>query len=143
MGILGMNIWIFLGVLLLIVEVLTTSFYAIFFGIGALITGILVYLGVVDDKAAQIGIFALSSMMSLYFFRRKLSEIFRKPENAFKEIVDEYAKVSIEILPGEEGKVFYRGADWIAYSAEGKAIEKNKKVLIKKIDGIKLIVEEL
>ena len=136
-----MTMWVVLGVGLLILEIFTTSFYSIFFGIGALVTALLVYLGVADDLTSQTVIFALSSMVSLLFFRKRILELFTKNNKEFKEIVDEFAKVSVEIPEEGEGKVFYRGSDWIAYQKEGKSIALHSKVLIKKIDGIKLIVE--
>ena len=65
----------------------------------------------------------------------------KKKEPDFKEFEDEIAKVSVEIPEGEDGKVFFRGTDWMAYDKNGKAIAKNTKVIIRKVDGIKLIVE--
>jgi membrane protein implicated in regulation of membrane protease activity len=121
---------------LLILEIFTTSFYAIFFGIGALVTSLFVYLGLAEELSTQIIIFVLSSIVSLLFFRKRILELFTKNSSEFKEIIDEYAKVSKEIPANGEGKVFYRGSD-------GKLIKEGTKVLIKKIDGIKLIVEEV
>lgn len=138
-----MTIWVVLGVGLLILEIFTVSFYSIFFGIGALVTAFLVYLGVADDLTSQIVIFGLSSMVSLLFFRKRILDLFTKSSKEFKEIVDEFAKVSVEIPAQGEGKVFYRGSDWIAYQKDGKSIALNAKVVIKKIDGIKLIVESV
>ena len=143
MEISGINIWVIIGVVLLILEIFTTSFYAIFFGIGALVTALFVYLGLAEEVPTQVIIFALSSIVSLLFFRKRILELFTKNGSEFKEIIDEYAKVSKEIPLNGEGKVFYRGSDWIAYRADGKSIQEGTKVLIKKIDGIKLIVEEV
>ncbi|MDT4875855.1 hypothetical protein FQZ97_1112530 [compost metagenome] len=135
------SIWIILGVALLITEVLSVSFYSIFFGIGALITALFIYLGFADDLTAQLLIFGVASMGSLLIFRKRLLEVFDKNSKEFKEIVDDFAKVSTPIPPHGEGKVFYRGADWIAYSNADQSIEKNARVRIRKIDGIKLIVD--
>ncbi len=143
MEISGINIWVIIGVVLLILEIFTTSFYAIFFGIGALVTALFVYLGLAEELPTQVIIFALSSIVSLLFFRKRILELFTKNSSDFKEIIDEFAKVSKEIPAHGEGKVIYRGSDWIAYRADGKSIQEGTKVLIKKIDGIKLIVEEV
>lgn len=139
----GLNIWVIMGVVLLVLEIFTTSFYAIFFGIGALVTALFVYLGFADELPTQVIIFALSSIVSLLFFRKRILELFTKNNSEFNEIVNEFAKVSKEIPVSGEGKVFYRGSDWIAYESDGKSILEGTKVLIKKIDGIKLIVEEV
>ncbi|OYU67096.1 MAG: hypothetical protein CFE22_06365 [Cytophagaceae bacterium BCCC1] len=143
MEISGINIWVIIGVVLLILEIFTTSFYAIFFGIGALVTALFVYLGLAEELTSQVIIFALSSIVSLLFFRKRILELFTKNSSEFKEIIDEFAKVSKVIPANGEGKVFYRGSDWIAYQVDGKSIEEGTNVLIKKIDGIKLIVEEV
>ncbi len=137
----GANLWIILGVALLIIEIFTVTFFAIFFGIGALLTGLLVSLGVLDDFTTQLVVFGLGSLISLYFFRNKIKELLKKKEPDFKEFEDEIAKVSVDIPEGEDGKVFYRGTDWMAYDKNGKAIAKNTKVIIRKVDGIKLMVE--
>ncbi len=134
------SLWVVVGVALLIAEILSVSFYSIFFGIGALITALFIYLGLADDLTAQLLIFGVASMGSLLIFRKKLLDVFNKNSREFKEIVDDFARVSAPIPPHGEGKVFYRGADWIAYSDADHGIEKNARVRIRRIDGIKLIV---
>jgi membrane protein implicated in regulation of membrane protease activity len=41
-----------------------------------------------------------------------------------------------------EGRIFYRGAEWMAVSNNNVPIEAGSKVTIVKADGIKLLVEE-
>lgn len=135
------SIWIILGVILLVAEVLSVSFYSIFFGIGALITALLIYMGIANDLTAQLLVFGVASMGSLLIFRKPLLGVFNKNAKEFKEIIDDFARVSAAIPPHGEGKVFYRGADWIAYSDADHSIEENARVKIRKIDGIKLIVD--
>ncbi|MBX2951274.1 MAG: NfeD family protein [Leadbetterella sp.] len=135
------SIWIVVGVALLIAEILSVSFYSIFFGIGALVTALFIYMGFADDITTQLVIFGIASMGSLLIFRQRLLEVFNKNAKEFKEIVDDFAQVSAPIPPHGEGKVFYRGADWIAYSDAEQSIEKNSRVKIRRVDGIKLIVD--
>jgi len=135
------SIWIVVGVALLIAEILSVSFYSIFFGIGALVTALFIYMGFADDITTQLVIFGIASMGSLLIFRQRLLEVFNKNAKEFKEIVDDFAQVSAPIPPHGEGKVFYRGADWIAYSDADQSIEKNSRVKIRRVDGIKLIVD--
>ncbi|MFS0488858.1 NfeD family protein [Leadbetterella byssophila] len=135
------SFWVVIGIALLIVEILSVSFYSIFFGIGGLVTALFVYIGLADEISAQLLVFGIASMASLFIFRKKLVELFDKNAKDFKEIVDDFAKVSSPIPPHGEGKVYYRGADWIAYSDSEHSIDKDARVKIRKIDGIKLIVE--
>lgn len=134
------TLWVVIGVTLLIVEVLSVSFYAIFFGIGALITALTTAMGLTDNLTSQLIIFAISSSASLFIFRKKLLDVFNKRTGEYKEIVDDFANVSHEIPANGEGKVFYRGSDWIAYTKTHESIKRNTRVKIVKIDGIKLEV---
>ena len=135
------SLWVIIGVALLVLELVSVSFYAIFFGIGALITSLVIYLGLADNLTAQLIIFGVSSLGSLLIFRKKLLEVFNKSDQKYVEIVDDYAKVSQRIPENGEGKVFYRGSDWIAYTKSDLTIEQDSKVKILRIDGIKLIVD--
>jgi membrane protein implicated in regulation of membrane protease activity len=58
----------------------------------------------------------------------------------YSEYVGQRALVAVSIPPGGEGKVKYRGSEWIAYSDEGAEIPAEAAVLIVAIDGIKLKV---
>jgi inner membrane protein len=137
------SFWIIFGVILLLIELFSITFFAMFFGIGALFTGVLVSFGVLDDLTAQIAIFAIASMLSVYFFRKKFKEIFNKKGKEYNEFEGEIAQVSLLIPENGEGKVYYRGTDWLAYSKNGNEIAKDTKVKINKVDGIKLIVEQI
>lgn len=136
----NVTIWIIIGVVMLIAEILSTSFYSIFFGVGAFITALFAYLGLLDDTASQLLVFCFSSVFSLALFRKKFKEFFFKGKESYTEFVNEQAKVSVEIPAGGEGKVFYRGAEWMAFSDSLSNILPDEKVIIKKIEGIKLFV---
>jgi hypothetical protein len=138
----NLEIWVILGVGLLIIEILSVSFFAVFFGVGALFTAVLTYFEFTNDWLSQIIAFLIVSVGSLLVFRKKILEsFFRKGEN-YSELLNERAKVSSAIPAKGEGKVFYRGSDWIAEGISGQAIAKGSTILIKKVDGIRLIVEE-
>lgn len=137
----AISIWIILGVGLLILEALTVSFYSLFFGIGALVTALLTYMDITTDTRSQLLVFGLASMASLLLFRKRLLHLFNKTDGEYSEFEGEVVNVSATIPANGEGKVFYRGADWIAYSSSGEKIDKNTKVKITKVDGIKLQVD--
>ncbi len=136
----AVEIWTILGVLLLVAEILAVSFFFMFFGVGALATALFTYLGICPDLFSQLVVFALVSVSSILLFRKQVLELFHKKGENFKEIIDEKATVSTEIPQNGTGKVFYRGADWLAESIDNQAIASGVTVKIKKIDGIKLLV---
>ena len=137
----AISVWVILGVGLLILEAVTVSFYSLFFGIGALATALLVYMDITPDTRSQLLVFGLASMASLLLFRKRLLILFNKTKHEYTEFEGEVVNVSATIPLEGEGKVFYRGADWIAYSSHDQKIDKNTKVKIVKVDGIKLKVE--
>lgn len=63
-------LWILIGLVLLISELFAPGLIALFFGIGALIVGLLVAVGVLDTLAAQLTVFALVSLAALFGLRR-------------------------------------------------------------------------
>jgi inner membrane protein len=138
----NLEIWVILGVALLIIEIFSVSFFAVFFGVGALATALLTYLKFTNDSIVQVVVFLTVSIVSLLFFRKQILASFHKKGEQYSELINEKAKVSTAIPAKGEGKVFYRGSDWIAEGISGQAIAKGSSILIKKVDGIKLMVEE-
>ncbi|AWV99008.1 NfeD family protein [Arcticibacterium luteifluviistationis] len=137
----SLEIWVILGVIFLLIEIFSVSFFAIFFGIGGLATALLTYLELTNDLVTQIIAFLLVSVGTLLVFRKQILAAFSKNSENYTELVNEKANVSADIPAKGEGKVFYRGSDWIAESVTDIAIPKGATVLIKKVDGIRLIVE--
>jgi membrane protein implicated in regulation of membrane protease activity len=136
------EIWVILGVALLILEIFSVSFFAIFFGVGAIVTALLTYLRLTIEVIPQIITFLVVSTGALLVFRKQILESFSKKSEQYSELLNEKAKVSMAIPAKGEGKVFYRGADWIAEALSESAIAKGATVLIRKVDGIRLLVEE-
>ncbi len=135
-------IWAIAGILLVLLELLTTSFFAVFLGVGALITALLTYLGITESLSVQIIFFSVFSGLSVFLFRNMARSLFaRAVKQQYSEYVGESAVVEESIEPGREGKVLYRGTVWIAYSGENKTIEKGSRVIIEEINGIKLKVK--
>ncbi len=137
-------IWAIIGIILIFVEVLTTAFVAVFFGIGALITALLVYLKIATGFEVQVIIFSTVSIISVMLFRNIAKHLFGiKAEKNYSEYAGDKAVVEEAIEPNKEGKVLYRGTIWIAYSSEDKRFEKGDTVIIEEVDGIKLRVKSL
>jgi membrane protein implicated in regulation of membrane protease activity len=136
------EIWVILGVALLVIEIFSVSFFAIFFGVGALVTALITYFGLTTEVVPQIITFLAVSIGALLVFRKQILESFSKKGEQYSELLNEKAKVSVAIPAKGEGKVFYRGADWIAGALSESAIDKGATVLIRKVDGIRLMVEE-
>lgn len=117
-------IWISIGLLLILSELLATSIIAVFLGLGALATGIALQLGWVESLTAQLVIFSLVSLTSLLFARRKLQAWFvgetRTPRNAsqhFQQEIGQRVQVIKDFQQGA-GRVRLNGVAWDALSEE-------------------------
>ncbi|SOE20577.1 hypothetical protein SAMN06298216_1065 [Spirosomataceae bacterium TFI 002] len=136
----NMEWWAIIGVALIIIEIFAVSFFFLFFGIGALATSLLAYTGIADDLSSQLIVFLLVSGVSILAFRKQVLESFRRKGENYQEMVKEKAKVSKTFENGE-GKVFFRGADWMAFTKSETEFKEGESVIITKVDGIKLEVK--
>ena len=140
-------IWIITGIALTVLEFIIPGVITIFFGFGALITGILsVFLDI--PLNGQLFIFLGSSVVSLIFFRKYLKSIFvgYKQDNPdttrnISEHVGKQAVARSKISPNRRGTVLYNGTVWEAESVED--IEEEETVQIIGLDSIVLKVVKI
>jgi membrane protein implicated in regulation of membrane protease activity len=107
-------IWAIVGIGLIIAEIVIPSFFLVFFGAGALVTAITTAAGFTTDLGTQLLVFCVSSILLLVLFRRKLRCHFGK-ETLPPDYMGQRLKVTAAIPRGGEGKVLYRGSEWIAF----------------------------
>ena len=62
--------WLLLGLLLLVSELFIPGLIAAFFGVGALLVGVLTLLGVIETTSAQLICFTLISLVALFGLRK-------------------------------------------------------------------------
>ncbi len=129
---------------MLVAELVSVALVFVFFAAGALITALLASVGVLPDLNTQLFAFSLISVLALVFLRKQAKNLLsrRKNQVEYNEYAGETAMVVKDIPASGEGKIYYRGAEWIALSATHSLIEAGSKVIIRETDGIKLIVEE-
>ncbi|MFC1898511.1 NfeD family protein [Candidatus Cloacimonadota bacterium] len=134
-------IWVGIGIICIIIEIFTPGFLFMSFGVGAIITGVLVWITNMS-LPLQIFIFAVITFV-VFLLTRKLSK---------KLISAESEPTNVDALKGKQGMVVDEipvdgrghvkvgGEEWSAVSGDNKKIKVGKKVTIQKIDGNKLIV---
>jgi len=138
----GWHIWATAGMILILVELFTPTFFTVFLGAGALVTALFVYLDIADSMSVQIIFFSVFSGLSVLLFRNLARKLFgSKTKGNYTEYTKDRAVVEERIEPSKEGKVLYRGTIWIAYSDENRVFEKGEGVVIAEVNGIKLKVE--
>ncbi|MBI2427451.1 MAG: NfeD family protein [Ignavibacteriales bacterium] len=126
-------LWFLCGLIFLLSELVIPGFVIFFFGIGAWIVALLLWMNVDMSFTTQLFIFLLSSVVSLVLFRRFGKNYYQakvKKDDAqkFDDIRGEKATVLRDITPnGVEGKVEFHGTVWNAESdvpiAKGAVVE--------------------
>lgn len=139
-------LWVLLGLALLAGELLTPGgFYILFFGVGAIVVGVLKLLGIPMGLAAEGLAFVAISVLALMLFRRPLMEKFRPlaPEIPVDELTSEIAVALEAIAPNALGKVELRGTAWNAQNLGDRPIEKSARCRVERVDGLKLEIRAL
>lgn len=115
-------VWIVVGILLILSELLATSVVAVFIGLGALATGIGLWLGLIDSLAWQLLVFSLVSLGTLVLARKRLKAWFggyttEQGDNhsAFRQDLGERVTVESDFNQGA-GRVILNGVAWDALS---------------------------
>ncbi|MCP1383037.1 NfeD family protein [Runella sp. CRIBMP] len=138
------QIWVIVGVAMLIAELLSVTFVFLFLSVGAFVTAILSWTGLTPTVNSQLFCFSVVSVLSLLALRKPLLQFSRRKNKSleYSEYVGDKATV-VQTIPSDgEGRVFYRGTEWIALTQKGHPIAMGSSVIIKQLDGIKLIVSE-
>ncbi|MCE6988122.1 NfeD family protein [Dyadobacter sp. CY323] len=137
------QIWLIVGLIMLLAELVSVLLVFVFFAVGALFTSLLAVLGFLPTTESQILAFSAISLISLMVFRKHARRLLsRTNDSEYNEFVGETALVIKDIPTNGEGKIYYRGAEWKAVSVHESTISAGSKVVITKTDGIVLIVEE-
>jgi len=113
--------WFIIGIIFLFAELIMPGFIIFFFGIGALVTALSIYLFNIESVIFQIIIFITSSLLSLVLLRKIFGNLFRGKVDSSKELKDEFigkkAIVVNEIKPNSlKGKIEFNGTLWEADS---------------------------
>lgn len=139
-------LWIIVAAFSFIIELNTLTFFALWFGVGALISLILNLLDVTIN--VQIIVFILATLAlilsSEFILKKKLKIIGKQYRTNIDGIIGKIGLVTKDVKDlSYDGEVLAEGKYWSAISEDGTLIEKGKKVIITGVDGVKLIVKEL
>ena len=135
--------WLVFGLLLVLAEIATAGgFYIIFFGLAAIVVGVLSSANLAGNTAMQLLLFTVIAVVSLLLFRSRLLKWFQTDPQApaVDQLVGEVAVVTEELTPGGVGKVELRGAAWSARTTAG-ALPRGARCRVTRVDGLMLLVE--
>lgn len=140
----GALVWLILAVVLFVIEGATVQLVCIWFACGALFAMLASF--VWAPLWVQLLIFLVTSIAVLIIGRPLLLErLARRKEPTNHDRVIGQVGVVLERIDNIEqtGRVSANGLDWTARSERGEVIPPKTRVLVKYIDGVKLIVEPL
>lgn len=136
--------WLSILVLCIVIEIATMGLTTIWFAGGALVAAILAMLSV--PFPVQVVSFILVSFILLLFTRPVAVKYFNKDRvrTNVESLIGQEAIVVSEIDNLEQaGRVTLQGKEWTARTEKnGMKIPVGSVVIVKSIDGVKLIVEE-
>ncbi len=140
------QLWLALGLFLVILEFFVPGLVALFLGIAAIILAPIVYMGMLPDPAMQIFVWALLSAFLVLTLRSAVARWFPSLEGkGYLSLDEEWRGREVEVIEtvtpdSSEGRVRFQGTTWIAVSSD-RNIEKGEKALIVMRDNLTLIVE--
>ena len=135
-------IWLLLGLLLLFAELVTPGgFYIIFFGIGAIVVGILARFQAAGPTWFQFILFSIVSVFSLWLFREKLLQLTRsRPSHGVDNLVGETAVLLEDISANGMGKAEMRGTSWNTRNVGDQPLARGQRCRVERVDGLTLFV---
>ncbi|OAA30133.1 membrane protease regulatory membrane protein [Kosmotoga arenicorallina S304] len=137
--------WMIFGVVLLVVEILTPTFFFLWFSIAAFLSGILAMFGL--NLGWQVSVFAVSSTFLVIFTRPIAKKLMG--ESSRKVYVDELKKSVARVVQDIDadkgtGIVKISGESWRAVSVDPKkVIKKGEEVLVERIEGTTVYVKPI
>lgn len=135
--------WLVLAIIFIVAEIASFQLISIWFAIGAIGAMITRFAG--GNLTLQCTVFVLVSLVSLLATRPFISKIKKKivPTN-LDMIIGSNAVVLEEINSLKNtGQVKVNGNLWTARSTDDSVIEKDSRVKIERIEGVKLLVTKV
>ncbi len=136
--------WMILGAVLLGAELfaIDAQFYLVFLGIAAALVGFLGLFGIAMPEWAQWMAFAALSLVSFFTFRKSLYEKIRGGAIGFHEtLAGNSVNVEIELAPGAETRLEFRGTKWTARNVGDAAIPAGARATVVAVDGLTLRIQ--
>lgn len=133
-------LWVLFGIGLLVVEMITPGgLFALFFGVGAILTAAVAAAGA--GATVQWVAFTAASILLLATLRRTLQDrLLTRASPPVDRIVGEEATLLDDLPPGGEVKAELRGVPWSARAVTGLALRKGQRCRVERIEGLTLWV---
>jgi hypothetical protein len=135
--------WMVLAFALILLELLTPAgFHLLFFGVGALLVGMLVGVGVLAPPWVEWFLFSCLSVVALLLFRRPLVNRFHASGRraSIDTIVGETALAVEDIAIDAIGRAELRGTTWNARNVGEQPLQPGQRCVVERVEGLMLWV---
>jgi membrane protein implicated in regulation of membrane protease activity len=135
--------WLIAGLILVAFELAASGgFYIIFFGVAALLIGLLSFLGLGGPGWVQLLLFSVLSVVSLLVFRSPLMRWMKldQPGTAVDSLVGETAVALEDIRPGSVGRAELRGTVWSARNNGTAILVRGQRCTVAAVDRLTLFL---
>ena len=131
-----------LGLGLLLGEMVTPGgFYIFFFGVGAIIVGILAGFNVAGPLWFQVIVFSGLSLITFWLFRQRLLQsTHRESPDHVDTLIGETAVITEEIPSRGVGKAEMRGTSWSAHNIGEKSLAPGQRCKVERVEGLTIYV---
>ena len=137
--------WLLLGIGLMAAELATPGgFYLAFFGVSAVVVGLLSAVGAAGPLWSELLLFSVLSVGSLFVFRGRLLKWFQADPQlpSVDLLVGEVGTATEELAPDAVGRVELRATTWSARNRGTRGIAVGNRVTVIGVDGLMLFVEQ-
>ncbi len=138
-------LWLLLGILFVVFEILTPTFYLLWFGVGAGVAALFAHF-FPEVYILQITMFIISSAFCVFLTRRVGKRLTGTSPRSISvdEVVGSVGIVTQTIeSDGSKGLVKVGSEEWRATSLTDETIEKGMKVRVQALVGVKLVVKKI
>lgn len=136
--------WLILVAVMLVIEIFTMGLTTIWFSLGAVAAAIAAGLGA--PLWVQILLFTVVSVVIMILVRPFALKVMdgNRTKTNIDEVIGKQAEV-IESIDNqkEQGKVRFRGVEWMARSVDGSTVAAGDVVTVEEVSGVKLLVKKL
>lgn len=136
-------VWLVVGIVLMVLEVVTPGFVLFFFGGAAVILGGILSLGIEIPVWAEFLAFSVLAVVLTVSFRgplmRRLQAQHRPPPRVDR-LEDEIATPLSDLEPGATGQAELRGTVWKAQNDGPVPLPGNQPCRVVRVDGLTLVL---
>lgn len=135
--------WLAVGLVLVLLEMAAPGgFFVIFFGLAAIVVGLLSFFGVSRELWLELLLFSVLSVAFLALFRNPLMRRMKLDRGAdeIDNLTGEPAKALEDFGPGDAGRVELRGSTWNARNGSSAAIARGARVRVVAVDRLTVVV---